>query len=250
MSPETKKISMEDYLKGINSSRPPENIQVLIAEDDDSLREIIQDFLKNPQRMISIFKNGQEAIQALRETHFDLVITDLMMPGADGMEVLKQAKERNPTCVVILITGYASLDSALQAIRGGAYDYIRKPFKLEELEIVVKNACEKILLVRENKGLLQRLKEAMDDVGRLEIASGKKPVTTYEPDPVPDERKISEMDVLLNQMAPPNYEIPLQEPREKTIEDIEKLITLKKEGFIDALEFYSLKKALLDPIRD
>ena len=250
MSPKTKNICMKDYLKGINFSQPPENIQILIAEDDDSFREIIQDFLRNPQRMISSFKNGQEAIHAIRKSYFDLVITDLMMPGADGMEVLKQAKERNPDCVVILITGYASLDSALQAIRGGAYDYIRKPFKLDELEIVVKNACEKIMLVRENKGLLQRLKETLDELNCVEMPPWKKPISADEPSPEPKGRKISEMDVLLNQMAPPKYEIPLQEPHEKTIGDLEKLIQLRKEGFIDALEFYSLKKALLEPIRD
>jgi CheY-like chemotaxis protein len=250
MNPKTENFFMEDYLKGLNFIRPPENIQILIAEDDDSFREIIQDSLKNPQRMISGFKNGQEAIQALRKTQFDLVITDLMMPGADGMEVLRQGKERNPDCVVILITGYASLDSALQAIRGGAYDYIRKPFKLDELEIVVKNACEKILLVRENKGLLQRLRETMDEIKRFEIPPEKKPKKGYEPSPVPNNRKISEMDVLLNQMAPPKYEIPQQEPHQKTIEDLEKLIQLRKDGFIDALEFYSLKKVLLEPIRD
>ena len=241
---------MEDLLKGINFIRPPENIQILIAEDDDSLREIIQNFLKNPQRMISNFKDGREAVQALRKTQFDLLITDLMMPGADGMEVLREAKERNPDCVVILITGYASLDSALQAIRGGAYDYIRKPFKLDELEIVVKNACEKILLVRENKGLLQRLRETLDEIKRSEIPPEEKSKKGYEPSPVPNNRKISEMDVLLNQMAPPKYEIPQQEPHEKTIEDLEKLIQLRKGGFIDALEFYSLKKILLEPIRD
>jgi CheY-like chemotaxis protein len=250
MNPKTENFPMEDYLKGINFIRPPENIQISIAEDDDSLLEIIQDFLKNPQRMISGFKNGQEAIQALRKTQVDLVITDLIMPGADGMEVLRQAKERNPDCVVILITGYASLDSALQAIRGGAYDYIRKPFKLDELEIVVKNACEKIMLVRENKGLLQRLRETMGEGRRLEIPPGIKPISGYEPSPVPSNRKISEMDFLLNQMTPPKYEIPQQEPHQKTIEDLEKLIQLRKGGFIDALEFYSLKKILLEPIRD
>jgi len=250
MIPKTKNIPMEDYLKGINFAQPPENIQILVAEDDDSFREIIQNFLKNPQRIISGFKNGQDAIQALRETHFDLVITDLMMPGADGMEVLKHAKERNPDCVVILITGYASLDSALRAIRGGAYDYIRKPFKLDELEIVVKNACEKIMLVRENKGLLHRLKETMDKIRNAEIPFGEKSLSSYEDSPMPNNQKLSEMDVLLNQMAPPKYEIPLQDPHEKTIGDLEKLIQLRKEGFIDTLEFYSLKKALLEPIRD
>jgi len=234
----------------MNLNHPSDTIQILIAEDDGSFREMIQDFLKSPQRLIASFKNGQEAIQALRKEFFDLIITDLMMPGADGMEVLREAKERYPDSVVILITGYASLDSALLAIRGGAYDYIRKPFKLDELEIVVKNACEKIMLVRENKRLLRRLKEALEEMKRRELSPGGKPAPTFEPIPVAANRNISEMDVILNQMAPPSYEVPRQEPREKAIQDLEKLIQLRKDGFIDALEFYSLKKILLEPARD
>ena len=234
----------------MNFSQPSDTIQILIAEDDDSFREMIQDFLKTPQRIIFSFKNGQEAIQALRKGRFDLVISDLMMPGADGMEVLREAKERNPDSVVILVTGYASLDSALRAIRGGAYDYIRKPFKLDELEIVVKNACEKILLVRENKGLLRRLREALEEMNRRERSPGGMPAPVLEPLAPKADRKISEMDVFLNQLAPPNYEALPQEPRETAIQDLEKLIQLRKEGFIDALEFYSLKKMLLEPARD
>jgi CheY-like chemotaxis protein len=234
----------------MNFSQPSDTIQILIAEDDDSFREMIQDFLKTPQRIIFSFKNGQEAIQALRKGKFDLVISDLMMPGADGMEVLREAKERNPDSVVILVTGYASLDSALRAIRGGAYDYIRKPFKLDELEIVVKNACEKILLVRENRGLLRRLREALEEMNRRERSPGEMPAPVLEPLAPKADRKISEMDVFLNQLAPPNYEALPQEPRETAIQDLEKLIQLRKEGFIDALEFYSLKKMLLEPARD
>ncbi len=206
--------------------------------------------MQDPQRTILSFKNGKDAIQAFGVSHFDLVISDLMMPGADGMEVLKEAKAKTPDCVVILITGYASLDSALQAIRGGAYDYIRKPFKLDELEIVVKNACEKIMLVRENKGLLQRLKEAMEEMKRQGIPPSERTSSTANAAPAAENRIISELDVFLNQIAPPSYEVPCQEPREKSIQDLEKLIQLRKEGFIDTLEFYSLKKMLLEPARD
>jgi len=243
-------LVVEEYIKGGKFKRPSDPIQALIAEDDDSFREMIQDFLKSPQRLISGFKNGHEALQALRQESFDLIITDLMMPGAGGMDVLKEAKERNPDSVVILITGYASLDSALLAIRGGAYDYIRKPFKLDELEIVVKNACEKIMLVRENRGLLRRLKEASEEMKRLGPPPGGKSAPTLETLPGAASRKISEMDVILNQMAPPSYEVPLPASHEKPIQDLEKLIQLRKEGFIDALEFYSLKKMLLEPVRD
>ncbi len=234
----------------MNSIRTLETIRILIAEDDDSFREIIQDFLKDPQRTISSFKNGKEAIQAFDSSQFDMVISDLMMPGADGMEVLRVAKAKNPDCAVILITGYASLDSALQAIRGGAYDYIRKPFKLDELEIVVKNACEKILLVRENKGLLQRLKDAMAEMERLAARPGERDPSTSVPSSALADQKVSELGVFLNQMTPPSYEVPFQEPRERTIQDLEKLIQLRKEGFIDALEYYSLKKMLLETTRD
>jgi CheY-like chemotaxis protein len=234
----------------MNFLRSEDMIQILIAEDDDSFRDMMHDFLKAPQRTLSAFKNGQDAILALKSGLFDLVITDLMMPGADGMEVLREAKENNPDTVVILVTGYASLDSALLAIRGGAYDYIRKPFKLDELEIVVKNACEKILLVRENKVLLRRLKDALDEMKRREPTVDRKPAPAAEPLAPAGDRRISPLDVFLNQMAPPSYEIPLPDPSEKPMQDLEKLVQLRKDGFIDALEFYSLKKMLLEPTRD
>jgi len=155
---------VDENFQNIDLFPGAEKIQVLVVEDDDSFREVILGSLKKPERDISAKKNGKEAIQALQSHPFDLAISDLMMPGADGMEVLREAKKRNPDCVVILITGYASLDSALDAIRGGAYDYLRKPFKLDQLEIVVNNACEKIYLIRENQHLLRKLKEAMEEM--------------------------------------------------------------------------------------
>jgi CheY-like chemotaxis protein len=234
----------------MNFTRSEDLIQILIAEDDDSFREMMRDFLKTPQRALFAFKNGQEAIQGLHSGLFDLVITDLMMPGADGMEVLRAAKERNPDAVVILVTGYASLDSALQAIRGGAYDYIRKPFRLDELEIVVKNACEKVMLVRENKGLLRRLREVMEEVKHRQTSAGDKPAPAAEPPVLPGDPRIASLDVFLNQLAPPSFEIPLPESGEKPMQNLERLVRLRKDGFIDALEFYSLKKILLEPTRD
>lgn len=247
MDPNFDPLFPEGPPKGPAPALPDEALRILVAEDDDSFREMMQDFLKSPRRKILGYKDGREAVRALRRESFDLVVTDLMMPGADGMAVLKEAKERNPECAVILITGYASLDSALQAIRGGAYDYLRKPFKLEELEVAVKNACEKIALVRENRELLSRLKETMEEMKRRAPSPGIRPENPPE-GPAPGAGSpLSRMDVLLNQMIPPRYEAPLRDPRERAIEDLEKLIRLRKEGFLDALEFYSLKKMLLEP---
>jgi CheY-like chemotaxis protein len=227
-----------------------EKIQVLVVEDDDSFRELILGFLKKPKRDISAEKNGKEAIQALQSHPFDLVISDLMMPGADGMEVLREAKKRNPDCVVILVTGYASLDSALQAIRGGAYDYLRKPFKLDQLEIVVNNACEKISLIRENQRLLQKLKEAMEEMKDMRKTSLLQRVPV---EPLPSatlDHKISEMDLLLKQMIPSDYDFKNKEHQEKTFRYLQKLIEYRREGLLNESEFSSMKKMLLQAAQD
>ena len=231
-------------------SQGAEKIQVLVVEDDDSFRDAILGFLKKPKRDISAEKNGKEAIQALQSHPFDLIISDLMMPGADGMEVLREAKKRNPDCVVILITGYASLDSALQAIRGGAYDYLRKPFKLDQLEIVVNNACEKIYLIRENQRLLQKLKEAMEEMKDMRKTSllQRVPVEPL-PSATPD-HKISEMDVFLKQMIPSDYDFKNKEHQEKTFRDLQKLIEYRREGLLNESEFSSMKKMLLQAAQD
>ena len=90
-----------------------------------------------------------------------------MMPGADGIEVLRVAKEVDENVHVILVTGFASLETAMEAIKKGAYDYITKPFKLEEIKVAVQNVCEKIQLVRKNQELVDSLTQAYDDIEGL-----------------------------------------------------------------------------------
>ncbi len=227
-----------------------EKIQILVVEDDDSLREVILEFLKKPDRDISGEQNGKEAIQALQSHPFDLVISDLVMPGADGMEVLREAKKRNPDCVVILITGYASLDSALQAIRGGAYDYLRKPFKLDQLEIVVNNGCEKIGLIRENQRLLRKLKENMEEMKGLRKACSFHGYPPENQVPADLDHKIFEMDVLLKQMLPLDYDFKNTEGLEKAFQHLQRLMEYRREGLLNDAEFSSIKKRLLPFLQD
>jgi CheY-like chemotaxis protein len=228
---------------------PHDSIQILIAEDDDSLREILRNVLQNPQRVIQLSKNGEEAIQALKKSPFDVVITDLMMSGADGLQVLEEAKKCHPESIVIIMTGYASLDTAIRAIRGGAYDYIRKPFKIEELDIVVRNACEKIFLLRENKRLLQRLQETMAEMKNLRKTWDENMTNMFAPPLMPLDQSLSEMDVILKQI-PPDYDLKKKDSREKAIQDLEKLIRLKREGSIDEQEFFLFKKILVNKLHD
>jgi response regulator RpfG family c-di-GMP phosphodiesterase len=150
---------------------------------------------------------------------------------------------------VIIMTGYASLDTAIRAIRGGAYDYIRKPFKIDELEIVVHNACDKLLLLRENRRLLQRLQETMAEMNKLRQSWDENLAHLFGP-PLPSpEASLSEMDVTLKQI-PPDYDLRKKDVREKAIQDLERLIRLRREGSIDENEFLLFKKMLVKKLGD
>ena len=228
---------------------PPfhEPIQILLAEDDDGLREILQEYLNKPGRVIHSHKDGLKAIEALKGAFFDLVMTDLVMPGADGIQILREVKHSHPESIVIIMTGYASLDTAIEAIRGGAYDYIPKPFRLDELEVVINNACEKINLMRENRRLLQRLKETMGKLEELR-KTWERNFTHFLDScwTVSGEHEEPEMEILLNQINPmsPDYQGG-KGLQEKSLDSLERLARLRKEGFLSDDEFLSLKKVLL-----
>jgi DNA-binding NtrC family response regulator len=145
-----------------------DKIDMLIVDDDKMLCEVLEDTLSQEGNLrITSVHNGLDAIEKIKGNTFDLILTDLMMPGANGIEVLKVAKEINEGVHVIIVTGFGSLETAMEAIRKGAYDYITKPFKLDEIKIVVQNACEKIRLVRQNQALLENLKQAYQELNAL-----------------------------------------------------------------------------------
>lgn len=133
---------------------------ILIVDDDTTLLSVLQNLFQEENHKVTVSSNGLDAIEKCKANGYDLIITDIMMPGATGLEVLSAAKKINPNTLVILITGFASLETAVKAIREGAYDYITKPFRLEEIKIAVKNALENVHLLRENKRLMLELEEA------------------------------------------------------------------------------------------
>ena len=224
-------------------------IRMLIAEDDEILGSMLRDFLQRPERELQVKKNGQEAIRDFINQPYDIVIADLMLPGADGLQVLKEVKARYPECEVIIITGYASLDTAIQAIRGGAYDYIRKPFKLEELEVAVKNASEKILLIRENRHLLQKLKETMGEMDGLHQAWDEFLAQTVQRDSRPaGPFSEADLNITLKQL-PPDFDLTRKEFQEKALIILDRLTNLRKQDLIGEEEFLSFKQILLEKIR-
>ncbi len=224
-------------------------IRMLIAEDDEILGAMLRDFLQKPERELQLQKNGREAIRDFKNQPYDVVIADLMLPGADGLQVLKEVKAVYPECEVIIITGYASLDTAIQAIRGGAYDYIRKPFKLEELEVAVKNASEKISLIRENRHLLQRLKESMGEMDGLQKAWDDFLTQTGPRDSNPT-GPFSEADLNITlKQRPPDFDLNRKEFQGKALDVLDRLTKLRKQDLIGEEEFISFKQILLEKIR-
>ncbi|HEX9912745.1 MAG TPA: sigma-54 dependent transcriptional regulator, partial [candidate division Zixibacteria bacterium] len=118
-------------------------VSVLIVEDEDSLRKALSQLLLNKGYEVTEVSDGNEAFSILEKSNFDLVITDLRMKIVSGEEVLKKVKENSPTTEVIIITAYGTIQSAVEAMKNGAFDYITKPFKSEELFSIINRAIEK-----------------------------------------------------------------------------------------------------------
>lgn len=139
--------------------------KILIAEDEKGMREVLEIFLQEEGYQTVSARDGRAAIEALEKDIFDLVITDVKMPYADGFEVLRKVKEISPETVVIMITAFGTTESAIEAIKLGAYDYIEKPFKIEEIRVVIKRALEKKKFIS-RLSLTERLKktEAICDI--------------------------------------------------------------------------------------
>ncbi len=132
--------------------------RILIVDDEQIALRNLEHIMKKEGYEVTSTQSGTNALKLMEEQQFDLVITDLKMEKVDGNQILRRSKELSPDTEVIMITGYASLQSAILAIKKGAYDYITKPFKLDEVRKVVKEALEKVMLKREN----QQLREQID----------------------------------------------------------------------------------------
>jgi two-component system response regulator PilR (NtrC family) len=133
--------------------------RLLIVDDEQGMRDFLSIMLKKEGYSVSLADSAERASEFVERGDFDLIISDIAMPGQSGLEVLRQAKEANPETPVIMITAYASTESAVEALKLGAYDYIIKPFDVDELKIVVRNALEKSRLEHENRLLKRELKE-------------------------------------------------------------------------------------------
>ncbi|MBI5409982.1 MAG: response regulator [Nitrospirae bacterium] len=151
------------------------DFKILVADDDEMVREVIVKFLSEQGYSVTTANDGLDAVRLLRLEDIQLVLTDLRMPGADGMEVLSTAMKINPGIAVVILTAYGTLDTALEAVKEGAYDYIVKPFVMQQLLLTVRNAYRMTSLVKENERLSKHLKETyrnLDNVKTLGSGDG------------------------------------------------------------------------------
>ncbi len=153
------------------SGPEPRQARILVVDDEQSMRELLAIVLKREGYDVLLAESGTDAVRLLEREPIDLLISDIRMPDLSGVEVLRAAKQADQDVIGIMITAFASTESAVEALRLGAYDYVSKPFDVEELKIVVRNALERRQLRQENallKRTLQTNHQFSNLIGRSE----------------------------------------------------------------------------------
>jgi DNA-binding NtrC family response regulator len=134
---------------------------ILVVEDKGAMQQMLSATLANEGYEVDVASNGQEGINRAREKRYDLVLTDLKLPGADGLRVLSEVKESDPEASVIVMTAYGTVENAVQAIKLGAFDFLTKPFDTDRLSILIKRALENRRLMAENILLREELAQSV-----------------------------------------------------------------------------------------
>jgi diguanylate cyclase (GGDEF)-like protein len=138
----------EDLVHKPNGFRDDKPVRILIVDDEEIVRSFLFDVLSDEGYEVTAVSSGEEAVKLLKKDTFYLIITDIKMPGMNGMQVLRTAKEMEPNQNVIVMTGYASTETAVESMKLGAADYITKPFNLDQIRIVVAKTLERSRLRR------------------------------------------------------------------------------------------------------
>ena len=132
---------------------PTEGIRVLVVDDERSLRFLMEKELPRAGCLVTCVETGEQALEQVRMREFDVVLMDLKMPGIGGMEALRRVRESGTSAEVVVLTGHPDVTTAIEAMKLGAYDYLTKPFKLAEVELVIRRAAERRRITQENTAL-------------------------------------------------------------------------------------------------
>ena len=141
-------------------------ISILIVDDEESVRDSLYNWFIEDGYIVECAENAKEALSILESRNFDIILADLKMPGMDGLEMQRRIRALNKEAIVIIMTAFASVDSAVRALKDGAYDYITKPFDPDDLSHLIRNATKEITLKAENEALKKKVisLENVDDL--------------------------------------------------------------------------------------
>jgi DNA-binding NtrC family response regulator len=221
-------------------------VKILVVDDDEVYRELLSDALEELEVEVVLCGDGVEALEKLQESFFDILITDLNMPRMDGLKLVGHARQLYPQILAIIITGYGSLESAIEAIREGAYDYVQKPFKIEQIKIVSRNAIEKIQILRDKAELLKQLEVAYRRLQSLETECHSKQNCG---DVAPSQSALEGVYSLSPRQAVPLYFLDTPyEPSDHILTKLERMKELRREGVITDNEFSLLKKIIINKL--
>ncbi|MEJ5377175.1 MAG: response regulator [bacterium] len=162
---------------------PQNPIRILIADDEAGFLKALATYLSKSWREILTARNGAEAITVLESCKVDVVVTDLVMPRVDGLGVLQKARECSPRTLVILMTGYGSIETAVRAMSQGAFDYKAKPFLLEEMGLAVARAEEHLRLLRERDELILERDSLLKELHELRSMMSQEKIKISSPAP-------------------------------------------------------------------
>jgi DNA-binding NtrC family response regulator len=140
-----------------------QKIRLLVVDDDDAFRELLVRHFNGAEFSVTGCPSGEDALNLVKERRFDVGVIDILMPGLSGIDLLRQIKQFHPEFEAIILTGQATIDSAIESMKLGAYDYMPKPCKLLELDVVIRKAYEKKRLAEQNTRLREELKRRVDE---------------------------------------------------------------------------------------
>lgn len=147
------------------------DFKILIADNDKLIQDVVKSSLSKEGFTVVLANDGFDALRILKTENISLVITALKMSGVNGIEILKYALRINPDIAVAILTTFGNLEATLEAVKEGAYDYVTKPFKVEEIVFLVEKAYSRSVLINENRELLRYLRDTYQDMEVVKTAA-------------------------------------------------------------------------------